>query len=125
MLGTAASCATQQEDDVTAYSSSASEIIFPDGSTIPVDLPMPTKELMDKVEQKGGSYEIYGIYAPSVEGVDPDRVYIIYTDYDSEDQVKRDYFAYEEDDMIVYLRKSFGLENPYPRWWNVFSWFSG
>jgi hypothetical protein len=124
MLGTAASCAAQQEDDVTTYSSSASEIIFPDGSTIPVDFPMPTKELMDKVEEKGGSYEIHRRIPPSG-GVDADRAYSIYAGYDPEDQVKRDYFAYEKDDMIVYLRKSFGLENPYPRWWNVFSWFSG
>lgn len=111
LIGTTVSCAAPQEDNM-GTSSPASEIVFPDGSTFSVDLPMPTQEFLESVEQRGATYRTVSA-APSVEGVDADQVYKISTDYDPEDEVQRQYFAYEKDGMIVHLEARFNRPNPY------------
>jgi len=111
MLGTTVSCAASQEEDM-GTSSSASEIVFPEGATLTVDLPMPTQEFLDSVERRGATYRTVSA-APSIEGVDSDRVYKISTDYDPKEKVQRQYFAYEKDDMIVHLEARFNRPNPY------------
>ncbi len=111
LLGTPVSCAAPQEDDM-GTSSPTSEIGFPDGSTFSVELPMPTQEFLDGVKRKGANYRTVST-APSVEGLSADQVYKVSTDYDPEEKVQRQYFAYEKDRMIVHLEAQFNRPNPY------------